>query len=127
MSMALGLCGGGSRMFTSGGSRAQPAWTQGHFINLAFSCRRAADLSPEGVGLVEEPLPMEAGLGSRRLQEEEATFHCEGLGLWMWACLACSCPSPVLPWELRPSQGSGIKQGGLFSSRDSPLPLKFNV
>ena len=51
---------------------------QGHFINLAFSCRWAADLSPEGVGLVEEPFPVEASLGSRRLQEEEATFHCEG-------------------------------------------------
>ena len=55
----------------------QPAWTQGHFISLAFSSRRPTDPSSEGVGLVEEPLPVEAGLGSRRLREE-AAFHCEG-------------------------------------------------
>ena len=55
----------------------RPAWMQGHFISLAFSSRWPADRSLEGVGLVEEPLPVEAGLGSSRLQEEEATFHCE--------------------------------------------------
>ena len=90
MSVALGLCvrhtrawPGASAAVTSTRSRPgeaepRPAWMQGHFISLAFSSRRPADLSPEGVGLVEEPLLVKAGLGSSRLQEEGAAFHCEG-------------------------------------------------